>query len=65
MTSKTIIRSSGYNFARHKSGSFEINFSEKYSPIHVPTTKNNAASNQIRPMNPLGTHSDCQSDNKQ
>lgn len=28
MTSRTIIKSSGYNFARHKSGSFEINFSE-------------------------------------
>lgn len=26
MTSRTIIKSSGYNFARHKSGSFEINF---------------------------------------
>ncbi len=29
MTSRTIIKSSGYNFARHKSGSFEINFSIK------------------------------------
>jgi len=29
MTSKTIIKSNGYNFARHKSGSFEINFSIK------------------------------------
>ncbi len=29
MTSKTIIKSSGYNFARHKSGSFEINSSNK------------------------------------
>ena len=65
MTSRTIIKSSGYNFARHKSGSFDINFSEKYSPIHVPATKNKAASNQIRPINPLGAHVDCQSDNTQ
>ena len=65
MTSRTIIKSSGYNLARHKSDSFEINFSEKYSPIHVPATKNKAASNQIRPINPLGAHSDCQIDNTQ
>lgn len=29
MTTTTIIKSSGYNLARHKSGSFEINFSIK------------------------------------
>jgi len=65
MTSKTTIKSSGYNFAHHKSGSFEIKFSEKYSPIHVPATKNKAVSNQIRPINPLGAHSDCHTDNTQ
>lgn len=29
MISRTIIKSNGYKFARHKSGSFEINFSNK------------------------------------
>lgn len=65
MMSRTIIKSSGYNFARHKSGSFEIIFSEKYSLIHVPATKNKAASNQISPINPLGVYVDCQIDNTQ
>lgn len=65
MMSRTIIKSSGYNFARHKSGSFEINFSEKNSLIHVPATKNKAASNQISPINPLGVYVDCQIDNTQ
>lgn len=33
MTNKTPIKSNGYNFARHKSGSFDINFSIKKETI--------------------------------
>ena len=33
MMTRTIIKSSGYNFARHKSGSFEINFLTNYKDL--------------------------------